>query len=68
MNASKQLEDSEVRALSMIVVGRCTAESDVEAVARSVLTQYLKSVEVFEAYNHEIADKKYESGGIVSRK
>lgn len=65
MNASKQLEDSEIRALSMIVVGRCSAESDVETVARSVLSQYLKSVEVFETYNREVAHRKYESEGVI---
>ncbi|HKL10744.1 MAG TPA: hypothetical protein VJ990_04840 [Clostridia bacterium] len=65
MNSSKQLESNEIRALAMIVVGRCAEEADVEKTAKAVLEQYLKSIEIFESYNHNIASKKYQSDGIV---
>lgn len=68
MKSSKQLEESEIRALSMIVVGKSGGETDVASIAKTVLNQYLQSVEVFETYNHDITNRKYESDGIVSKK
>ncbi len=68
MNSSKQLETSEIRALAMIVVGRSTDETNVEAIAQTVLEQYLTTIGIFENYNHNMANMKYESGGIVSKK
>ncbi len=65
MNSSKQLENNEIRALAMIVVGRCADEADIEKTAKTVLEQYLKSIEIFEEYNHSIASRKYKSDGIV---
>ncbi len=65
MNSSKQLESNEIRALAMVVVGRCCNDADVEKTANAVLEQYLKSIEIFNDYNHNIASKKYQSDGIV---
>jgi hypothetical protein len=68
MNSSKQLENNEIRALAMIVIGRCANETNVESAAKAVLDQYLQSIEIFENYNQQISNKKYESDGIVSKK
>jgi len=68
MNSSKQLENNEIRALAMIVIGRSENDTDVESVAKTVLNQYLQSIEIFESYNQQMSNKKYESDGIVSKK